>query len=397
MKGLITLGIIIYSIPKKSPRCGSNNLQALSQTVKVKRRLVYLVLVVSMAIIFSSSNHAFAEDHLAKAVNFQDQRDKSSIDSIEWVKTVTKKYSPASWNLLMQYENLPSELEGSKKGGWIVKIKKSMETFDKLKAGNNRAELLSSMAVNVPCVVLALQRFQVFRYTRENNLMMDWEKAEAYFYLPSPRSFYVSFPMKSLFPAGELAPGIPDNLRTSLFDTYIKESKTTQRFGVIGLLEEFHAYYFKSKFYLDMAEAYKIAEGSDADGFLEWVRHSQSAMDAFYEFDFFIREYLLYMKKHHPADYEALKSCRSFVETYGAVRSSYEGLVNQYLNLIKTEMQQLNDSGKAKVGFDDNILWVRAAGDNKSKGAKVLPQKNKLMPVMNSDRYLAVLLDFPKM
>lgn len=380
----------------KHSQGGGNNLQASDQTTKVKRGFFNITWMASMVIICSSSNLAFAQDHLIKAVNSQDQQDKSPAGNIEWVKNITKQYSPAAWDILMQYENLPSELEGSKTDGWIVTTKKSVETFHYLKEEDIKTEILDLMSMNIRVIVLALQRFYVFRYTREHNLMMDWHKAEAFFYLSPSRSFYVSFPMCSLFPSRELASVIPDNLRTSLFDNYINKSKTTQRFGVIGLLEEFHSYYFGSRFYLDMLEAYKIAERSDADGFLEWVRHSQSTMSAFYEFDFFIMEYLLYMKKQHTADYKALKACRPFVEAYGAIRLSYEGLISQYLSLIQTEIQRLNSSGKTVVGFENNILWVKAANSNNSKGTRVFMEREKLTLQLNSDRYRMIMQDFPK-
>jgi len=316
--------------------------------------------------------------------------------SPEWVKEATKRYSPVSWDLLMRYENLPPELESARKGGWIVTMKKSAATFDNLKGGTGRTEWIDRMAINISCIALTLQRLQVFVHTRENNLLMDWDSAEAFFYLSPSRSFYVSFPMRSLFPAEEMAAEIPDNLRTPLFNAYLKESTLTKRFGVIGLMEEFHSHYYQSKFYLDMLEAFKFAEESDADGFLKWVRHSQSAMDAFFEFDFFIREYLLYMKRNRAADYEALKSCRPFVEAYGAIRSSYERLVTQYLDLIQTEMQRLKASGKTEVGLENNILWIRAVGSPQSKGARVLPVKHKLTPILTGDRYLNIMPDFPK-
>ncbi len=315
---------------------------------------------------------------------------------IEWVKKATQKYSPDSWNILMQYENLPVEMEGNKKGGWLVSIKKAQATFDLLRNTSGKAEILARMAVNVHCITLTLQRFLVFQHARENKLLMDWERAEAFFYLSPAKSFYVSFPIQSLFPAGRLVPEITDNMKTPLFDEYIRRNSNAQRFGVIGLLEEFHALYFKSKYYLDMLEAYKIAEGSDADGLLEWVRHSTAAMNAFYEFEFFFHEYFLYMKENHAVDYAALKSCRSFVAAYGALRVAYEDLVKEYEDLIRLEMTRLNTSGKAQAGLENNILWVRTASSSKSKGAKVLPQKDKLMPVLNSGRYRTIMPDFPK-
>ena len=324
------------------------------------------------------------------------QEKVSPVANLEWVKSVTRQYSPESWQLLMRYEHLPSELEGSKKGGWVVTMKKSIGTFDHLKNGRTRSELLERMALNISCVTGSLLRFDVFSHTRKNQLMMDWDKAEAFFYLSPIESFYVSFPLASLFPSGILAGQIPDSLQTALFDAVIKESETSRRFGVIGLLEEFHSHYILSRFYLDMPEAYKTSESSEADGFFEWVRQSQGTMSGFYEIDFFILEYLLYMKTHRPADYEALRTCRSFADAYRAIRSSYENLVKRYLDLVDAQIQRINISGTASAGFQDNVLWVRTTGSNSAKGARALTAGKTLLPVLKGDRYLAVRSDFPE-
>ena len=349
-------------------------------------------------IIFLFPGEGFTQNSMVAgtASNPPDQIDKSSAEPVEWVKNVTRKYSPDSWASITEYENVPAQQEGQRAGGWIITLKKSMDTFHYLDGEGSRTNLLGKMALNIRAVTLAMQRHHLFQHTREKNLMMDWEKAEVFLNMPCPRPLYISFPLKSLFPCNKIAEEIPADRRTALFETYIKDSAITQRFGVVGLLEEYHAHYLGSKFYYDMLEAYKIAEDSDAGGFLAWVRHSQSTMSAFYELDFFIREYLLYMKKHHPDNYEKLKAHRPFMESYAIIRISYEKLVDRYLTLIHKEIQRLNASGKVQAGLANNILWVRAEKSNNSSATELFAEKEKIKDLIESDRFLAIQKDFPK-
>lgn len=354
--------------------------------------LSHLAVGIIIAALYPVMSFAGAEMPASKDI----QNNYQPADNSQWVKDLTRQYSPASWDLLMEYDHLPPEVESSRKGGWVVSMKKPIETFPPLAPNFSRTELIDKMALHLHVLTLTLQRLCAFRYTRENNILLDWERAEVFFYLSPARTFYVSFPMKSLYPAPELIPVIPESLRTSLFDAHIRNCKATQRFGIIGLLEEFQAHFVQARFYADMLPAYRTMEASEANGLLAWVRNSQSLIGAFYEFDFFILEYLLYMKQHYTSDYEALKSCRPFVEAYSTIRSSYEALVIQYLDLIQTEMQRLKASGKAQIGLDNGILWVRMAGSDKSRGTRILPERDKLLSAMSGDRYLTIQSGFPK-
>ena len=319
-------------------------------------------------------------------------------DNIEWVKNASKKHSPASWDLLMKYEKMPPEIEGQRKGWWIVTMKKPVSTFDQLNGENKKADLIDRMALNVRVVDLALQRHDLFQYAKDKKLQLDWDNAEVLLNLPPDKSYYISFPIKSLFPSVQLTELIPKDRKTFFFDTYIKGGTITQRFGVIGLLEEYHGYYFGSKYYFDMLDAYKTIETSDTDGFFEWARSSQSTMSAFYELDYLIREYLLYMKEQRPADYDALKSYRPFVEAYGAVRSSYESLIDQYLALVDTEIKRLNSIDRSRIGLDSNgLLWIKSQNNRNITGTYVLPDREKLIALLKGDRYRALMKDFPKM
>jgi hypothetical protein len=314
----------------------------------------------------------------------------------EWVKEATKNYSPDSWDLLMQYENLPESMEAEAADGRIAATEKSVSTFHYLK-GRSRSELLLSMSTNVHEIAHAYCGQNIFRHARQNGFRLDMNKAEEYLYYSPGRSFFISFPLKSLFPSRELKAVIPRNLRTFRFDTYIDGIISTQSEGVIGLLNEMHSYYLESKFCLEMLEPYKIAEGSDASGFFEWVHNTQSKMSAFFEFDFFIKEYLMYMKRKYPVQYKQLGDYQPFNEAYVAIRTSYEELSENYLQKIRTEMASLNSTGKADVSLDGNELWVRKGNSDTSTGTPVFSEDfGILMPVLESNRYQEVIADFPE-
>lgn len=314
----------------------------------------------------------------------------------EWVKEMTREYSPDSWDLLMRYESLPLRLEADAVDDRIAQTEKTTGTFFYLE-GKTGSELLLSMATNVHEIAHAYCGLNIFRHAAEKGLKLDIQKAEEFFYYSPSRSFYVSFPMKSLFPSRELKAVIPRNLRTFRFDTYIDGTTSTQSEGVIGLLNELHSYYLESKFCFEVLEPYKAAEGSDASGLFEWVHNSQSKMSAFFEFDYFIREYLLYMKRKYPVHYKALSNYRPFTEAYSVILASYRDLTEDYLQKIKAEIAKLNSSGKSVASLEGKELWVREVNSNTSKGTSVFSEdREKLMPVLQSDRYRELSADFPQ-
>ena len=318
-------------------------------------------------------------------------------DEKEWVKNATRAYSPDSWELLMQYESIPEILEAEAVDGRIATSEKSVGTFYYLE-GKNKIDLLASMATNIHEIAHVYCGLNIFRHARENGLKLDMSKAEEFFYYSPGRSFFISFPLRSLFPSRELKASIPKPLRTFRYDTYIDGITSTQSEGVIGLLNELHSYYLESKFCLEMLEPYKTVYGSEASGFFEWVHNTQSKMTAFYEFDYFIKEYFLHMKHKYPSRYDELKRYRPFVEAYSAIRSSYEELISNYLLKIKNEMAVLNSSGKAKVTLEGYDLWVREGSSDTSTGTPVFSKDLEILaPVLESDRYREIAEDFPDM
>lgn len=312
----------------------------------------------------------------------------------EWIKSTTELHSPNSWNLLMKYEELPTRSETPLEDGSVISSSKPVGTFHYLE-GSSRLDLLSSMETNVHELAHAYFRQNSFKYAMENNIFLDWDKAEGYVYVSPSEAYFVSFPCKSLFPSRELASVIPTHLRSFRFDSYINGSTSTQSEGVIGLLNELHAYYLGSQYSFDMLQVYQYALESDANGLFEWVRHTMSSMTAFYEFDFFIKEYLLFMKDNYPADYSHLISNTSFKRAYRAVGSHYEKLTVDYMALIQSEMKRINAFEKVEVSIKGRHLWVKPAENVSSSGTPVFSEdRERLVEVLNGGRYLEIEKDF---
>lgn len=330
----------------------------------------------------------------ADRAEMQRQRNAERSANADWLMEATRKYSPFSWYLLMSYDSLPPESSAALAGGGLVNSMKTLETFEYLR-GRTRMDLLVSMETNVHEVAHGYFDQNTFRYLNINKTGFNADNTNGFIYITPELGFYISFPLKSMFPSAELAAVIPSNLRTYRYDTYIEGTTSTQSDGVIGLLNELHAYYIGSRYCYEMLEPYREAAGSDAAGLFEWVTHTQSTMSAFYEFDFFISEYLLYMKSKYPAAYQQLRSYSRFSEAYSTLRDLYTNLIDRYLQKINSEMTRLNGNGGSEVRLKDGWLWVRPGESHISSGTPLFSDERKILqPVLESRRFREIREDF---
>jgi hypothetical protein len=322
------------------------------------------------------------------------QRDVECSENTLWIKESTKKYSPDSWYLLMSYDALPESSSAPLLNGGIATSKKTIETFRYLR-GRTKIDLLASMETNIHEIAHGYFDQNVYHYLLDNKIDYNPGNANGFIYISPHQGYYVSFPQKALFPSAELASVIPDKLRTYRYETYIDGTTSTQNDGVIGLLNELQAYYCGSRYCFNMLEPYKTAAGSDATGLFEWVTHTQSSMSAFYEFDFFISEYLLYMKRKYTDNYDKLRSDQAFSESYVALITLYNDLINRYLDRIKKEMDLLNTSGQAEARLTDGWLWIKSGHSHISSGTPLFSDERKtLLPILEGRRYREIRDDF---
>lgn len=252
-----------------------------------------------------------------------------------WIIRKMEIHSPSSIQLLRAYDNLPYDLE-IVSGGSTISTTKSTPAFFYLETGSYQ-DALTSMATNVHEIGHAYGSKIPFDYLMNCacEMEIDFDDIQQGFYLSGQEKFWIQIDNDFIFPSAELSNTIPDELRTFRFDTYIEGNSSTQQHGIVGLLDEMNAYYLGAKFNFDMLPVYK--ELFPSDYLNKWVQHSASEMTAFFEFDFFIKEYLLYAKKYNPSTYHYLKEQSEFPESYKKIHSKFSQLTRQYESKVTHE------------------------------------------------------------
>jgi len=313
-----------------------------------------------------------------------------------WIKSITQRSSPKSWQILQYYDDLPQEVSAPSGDNRVMSSSKSVGTWHYVKYQSKLA-CLKSMGTNVHEIAHAFHHLKVYELAGQTNRILKWENARGYIYLSPTEGYLVSFPKEMLFPSREIAARIPLSRRTFRYDTYITGSNSTQSSGIFGLLNELQAYLHGSRFKYDVLEAYEEFYPQPGKGLMKWISNSQSSMAAFHEFHFFMQEYLLYMKETYPENFESLMSYAPFCQAYEAVYNRYHQLLLDYRQRISREVERLNESGKAEARIEDGVLWIQPQGSFKREGVNLVHEDvEKLQPVLESNRYksLRAYLDF---
>ena len=223
-------------------------------------------------------------------------------NNIEWILSKMKSLSYESYEILKLYDDLPENLSYTNNSGAEYSTKKSTPTFFYIDK-STKISTLTSMSDNVHEICHGLTFIYFYREMGVNYLPHEFEDITYYFYLSKDKKITSIFKSK-VFPSKELESKIPINLRTFRFNTYIQGDSSTQGDGIIGLLDEFNAYYHGAKYMFDMLPVYKsIYPNSYLN---EWVMKLQSEMTAFYEFDYWIKEYILLAKNQHTQLYNTM-------------------------------------------------------------------------------------------
>ena len=252
-----------------------------------------------------------------------------------WILDRMQSHSPSSLNLLKAYDKLPSRLV-IERGGSEISTSKSTDALYFLDASDYESALIS-MSTNVHEIGHAYAGLLHYAELMSCNCTktIEFEDIQQGFYHAPGEEYWIEIEEEYIFPSNELSETISYDLQTFRYDTYIEGTSSTQADGVIGLLDELNAYYLGSKYQYDMLPVYKEVFGSD---YLDrWVMHSASEMTAFFEFDFFIKEYLLYAKNYAPTTYNYLKNSPDFRRAYQTTHTKYRQLTNAYVAKIELE------------------------------------------------------------
>lgn len=289
----------------------------------------------------------------------------------EWILDRTAKFSPFSYALLQRYSRLPVKME-IRRGNSTMSTSSTKNAFEFLEL-DTKQMALESMSTNIHEIGHMYGGLLHYEELMNCNCERSFTFGDIQqgFYQTPETSFWISIEKKYIFPSLELAESIPSNMITFRYKTYIKGTSSTQGEGVVGLLDEMNAYYLGSRFNYEMYPVYK--ELYPSDHLNKWVSQTMSIMTAFYEFDFFIKEYLLYAKKYHPQTYLYLKNNEAFKKAYQKIFDNFRSLKDLYEARVKKERSEYSL-------YYDTFFWK--------------DDHSRLLDRLNSGIYQSIQFDF---
>ncbi len=159
----------------------------------------------------------------------------------------------------------------------------------------------------------------------------------------------------NVFDSTEMSGEIPEELRTSRFDTYIgspEQNLASNIDGIYGLLNEFNAYSWGMNTTVSLYDCYWSAAESplDWDGY---ILQSCNDRQAYGDFNYYILKYLLYAQKHHPDIYRDIIANESFREAYQITEGRYRALIAKWEQQTAEIMERCHIEKASAYLFDD--------------------------------------------
>ena len=273
--------------------------------------------------------------------------------NLDWILSHMMKKSPESYKIFKLYNDLPQELSYTI-GNSTTTTTKHIDKYFFLDL-SSKISTLRSMSTNIHEVFHGLSHVYFFEKMKTNYVPHDFQDITTYFYITDEID-YVSVFKGEVFPSSELDKVIPKSLITFRYDTYITGNSSTQDEGIIGLLNEFNAYYHDSKFTFDMLPIYKTIFPDDY--LMEWVMDLQSVMTAFYEFDFWIKEYILHAKLNFQSLYFEIMKKDSAFKIYKDIHKNYNNLISKYSAAVKLEKMKMEYTYNTEFWEDDYFRLI---------------------------------------
>lgn len=280
--------------------------------------------------------------------------------NLDWILSHMMKKSPESYKIFKLYNDLPQELSYTI-GNSTTTTTKYIDEYFFLDL-SSKISTLRSMSTNIHEVFHGLSHVYFFEKMKTNYVPHDFQDITTYFYITDDID-YVSVFKGEVFPSSELDKVIPKSLITFRYDTYITGSSSTQGEGIIGLLNEFNAYYHDSKFTFDMLPIYKTIFPDDY--LMEWVMDLQSVMTAFYEFDFWIKEYILHAKVNFQSLYFEIMKKDSAFKIYKDIHKNYNNLISKYSAAVKLEKMKMEYTYDTEFWEDDYFRLINKLTEKK--------------------------------
>ncbi len=157
-----------------------------------------------------------------------------------------------------------------------------------------------------------------------------------------------------VFSSHELARYTPKNLRTFRFGPYIYPKDTelgSQVNGIYGLMDEWNAYYHGTKMAYDLFDHYGELAKNNPQIYLEHIADLAGTYFAYYEFKYYILQYMIHARRRYPDIYGELLTNHELRKAYGAIDQKYNGLIKDFELRLDQLSEQLNKETDPKEAY----------------------------------------------
>jgi hypothetical protein len=310
--------------------------------------------------------------------------------NILWVLEELKVNAPIEYSVISEYGNLPQSFSVKLANGEMS----SYKTFqlNKFLTSTDKTGLLSDINTEVHEVNHGLTNAKAYTECKRRGL--NGKKYIYYYFTPSGNEFLIRSDL-NFFPLRKISPKISTELKTFRFDTYVEGNSSTQNNGLLGLLGEFNAYSHSMATSYYLKKSYMSLSSSELRNYIDWRSAMSSYVQSYYEFKYFLLQYLLFAKENEFILYDDIKNDIELSKAISVINNDFLKLIDLYnLEDLKIGPAYWKSKGytfekNTSEGFD----YYKIGGSRIGYGNAMVDIK-KLLPEINSSQFNEVKKDF---
>lgn len=308
----------------------------------------------------------------------------------EWAFNELKKNSLSEYSVISEYRRLPESFSVRTDLG-SMSSNKTFTEFDFFHS-TDKIELLGELPIAVHEVNHGLTNGKA--YTECNRRGLQGLNNNYYFYTPAGNEILVRSNLR-FFPTNRIIPLIPKEKRSFRFDTYVEGNTSTQTDGLLGLLDEFNSYGHSLATAYVLKKSYLEIPGMELSHYISWRQDMHSYVQSYYEFKYFLLQYLLYAKTNERALYAEIKNSPDLMLAIETINSDFLDVINKF----DQEDQYTGPAYWKKKGY--SVLKDPATGyENYKQGGSTIgygckmDDKDNLEPEINSPKFNEIKAEF---
>ena len=201
----------------------------------------------------------------------------------------------------------------------------------------------------------------------------------------------IPFSRDKIIPTEEATSKIPETMRTNRWSTYVAPGSevSANLQGAYGLLDELSAYYYGCRAVIDCTEYlsnYVDINGYSYELVSGYFCSIDNSIQAFYEFNYWTLEYLLFIKEHYPDHYKSIMSNESYRKAYSYFYDNFLAIENDYAPKNKKAVIDKLNSINVRASEDENTVWLKSTGIQKPTA-----EIKRLKKELSRDKYVMML------